>query len=876
MCNAKPESVDGNAKPENAAYTAIVPPKVHGMIDGNANHNSIATWPPPLTYVRIENAMEKGEAIHTIDRMAALAEMTVIRSAKNVNLSYLSTAEIGDYLVRRNTSLYNKDNVGPQYFDLIGELSDVMADIDDLLRRGSESLSVYEGKTLEDLNEYAKELRKKIADTSQNNVPSLVVASTMDMEFAHRAGYEGREIPFDDTSAFQAWKEQIANTETAVISNPLRLFPLFSYDPRRYRYFGKSREPRPHNHGIWSDPFSRIVGCKDSDSKNRKIWLGFCMNPQFGFRPFDELCEHLPHFYKKCMDDNIPILAHCAPEGVTTHEATFYRDFDNDNIRKRIKENEKRHDMLKKRLPTSPGDVHRSSRYRGIESVVRDADLNHFYMNYGHPRNWIPVLEYFPKLHLCLSGFGGNSEWQHKTMREWAKSDICKDKKCEECERKNVGRKCVYAEDAKLPTRQWIRCIIKLIGKYNDVYTDISGLNIYNDDVRSGLDKLLRMVHSGHEGCKHLRDKLIFGSDWYFTYLTDVSMGNSSVPHNYNNYCRKFKALFSEVDDTGKFWERVSLINPWSFYALSDGDDENKNRIKKMYTELTKLVKNNETQTTMLDDMYNKVFNGDGGLIKYVSGKKVSSSNNDDSVAETQRPNVKDDDKDLAPFIVQLEEGRFGGGLNVLIIVGFSKPKEDGNVFAIAARTLREEHLMVGDNVKIIFTSDYNTDSIKNAVWSNNQISTFGSFVKSQSELKSKIDAAFGVNGIDKFVYFGHSGKHIYVFKNGSIDHNFFWSLKFNKRAEVFILGCNAGRHFGDTPSLAQRIACVAGGTGETPDAVFAFTSGALGTKELDRIYRSGRPTGDEFKTEFSNKDKLYYFGDNGDGLKEFNCNEEQ
>ena len=858
-------SVSDNSVPADSISQGAPVIKIYGMIDAHAHHNSLVTWPAPLRYVQIDKATESDEKIHIIDAMTAQARMVTIRTGEDVDIRHLLTADIGDFIVKLNTSMYNENNSGFLHFNLI-KLSEIRRERKELLRMGGEK------KRLEYLEEEERALRENMTYADRTSIPSLVIASTMDMEFAHYAGYDGTIIPCDATSVFQGWKVQVADTEMVVESNPFRFFPFFSYDPRRYRY-------SEMNEGCekWNSPFAYIVGSNDSESKIHKIWLGFCMNPQLGFRPFDEFCEHLPHFYKKCMDDNIPILAHCAPEGVTTHDANSYKRFDISKISERIEKDEKRCKMIiEKKLSTYQNDTIRSGMYRGIEKVVNDAELNHIYMNYGHPRNWIPVLEYFPKLHLCLSGFGGNSEWQHETMREWAKSDICKDKKCEECKRKNAGRKCVYAEDAKLPTRQWIRCIIKLIGKYNDVYTDISGLNIYNDDVRSGLDKLLRMVHSGHEGCKHLRDKLIFGSDWYFTYLTDVSMGNSSVPHNYNNYCRKFKALFSEVDDTGKFWERVSLINPWSFYALSDGDDENKNRIKKMYTELTKLVKNNETQTTMLDDMYNKVFNGDGGLIKYVSGKKVSSSNNDDSVAETQRPNVKDDDKDLAPFIVQLEEGRFGGGLNVLIIVGFSKPKEDGNVFAIAARTLREEHLMVGDNVKIIFTSDYNTDSIKNAVWSNNQISTFGSFVKSQSELKSKIDAAFGVNGIDKFVYFGHSGKHIYVFKNGSIDHNFFWSLKFNKRAEVFILGCNAGRHFGDTPSLAQRIACVAGGTGETPDAVFAFTSGALGTKELDRIYRSGRPTGDEFKTEFSNKDKLYYFGDNGDGLKEFNCNEEQ
>jgi len=607
-------SVSDNSVPADSISQGAPVIKIYGMIDAHAHHNSLVTWPAPLRYVQIDKATESDEKIHIIDAMTAQARMVTIRTGEDVDIRHLLTADIGDFIVKLNTSMYNENNSGFLHFNLI-KLSEIRRERKELLRMGGEK------KRLEYLEEEERALRENMTYADRTSIPSLVIASTMDMEFAHYAGYDGTIIPCDATSVFQGWKVQVADTEMVVESNPFRFFPFFSYDPRRYRY-------SEMNEGCekWNSPFAYIVGSNDSESKIHKIWLGFCMNPQLGFRPFDEFCEHLPHFYKKCMDDNIPILAHCAPEGVTTHDANSYKRFDISKISERIEKDEKRCKMIiEKKLSTYQNDTIRSGMYRGIEKVVNDAELNHIYMNYGHPRNWIPVLEYFPKLHLCLSGFGGNSEWQHETMREWAKSDICKDKKCEECKRKNAGRKCVYAEDAKLPTRQWIRCIIKLIGKYNDVYTDISGLNIYNDDVRSGLDKLLRMVHSGHEGCKHLRDKLIFGSDWYFTYLTDVSMGNSSVPHNYNNYCRKFKALFSEVDDTGKFWERVSLINPWFFYTLSDGDDENKNKIKKMYTELTKLVKNNEKHTTMLNDMYNKVFNGDGGLIKYVSSRKEGS-----------------------------------------------------------------------------------------------------------------------------------------------------------------------------------------------------------------------------------------------------------
>jgi len=273
--------------------------------------------------------------------------------------------------------------------------------------------------------------------------------------------------------------------------------------------------------------------------------------PPLGFRPFDEFCEHLPRFYKECEDKEIPILAHCVPGGITAYEADYYPD----KTDERIDKNKERHDMIRKEgLSTCQSATLCSCMYYGDEHVIVDDkydDLDYFYRNYGHPRNWIPVLEYFPNLRLCLSGFGGNSEWQ---MADWSDND------------------------APLPTRQWIRCIIELTAKYNNVYADVSGLNIYDEKIRNGLLEMLKLIQDDeNDEFRHLRNKLIFGTDWYLTYLTDVANGGTGVNgwedvrHSYSSYCREFKNLFYAADKEGKgkLWERVSLINPRSFYAMS-------------------------------------------------------------------------------------------------------------------------------------------------------------------------------------------------------------------------------------------------------------------------------------------------------------------
>jgi hypothetical protein len=270
-------------------------------------------------------------------------------------------------------------------------------------------------------------------------------------------------------------------------------------------------------------------------------------------------------FYKKCEDNNIPILAHCAPEGIVAHgaESKKYREFNVNMLNARLNKSKER------------GKKYCTNHYSGKERAIDNNHLDYFYKNYGHPRNWIPVLEHCPKLRLCLAGFGGNGEWQDHEWRNEKMSKWAKAKRGE------------LEEIASLPS-QWIRCIIKLTAKYENVYADISGLNIGNPTIRDGVMKMLRLIQDNFEEFGHLKHKLIFGSGWYLT------------EHNYIGYCHNNKKFFREVEakvndelervakgktdnkiEPWKLWEYVSLINPWKFYVLDKTD-----RIKEIHDTL--------------------------------------------------------------------------------------------------------------------------------------------------------------------------------------------------------------------------------------------------------------------------------------------------
>jgi predicted TIM-barrel fold metal-dependent hydrolase len=562
----------GNIKSLNSKITADTARPIH-MIDANTYHCNVATWPVPLAYVLIENTSNETGSVHFIDKNVAISNSVYV---DGVNVNHRTTIDIGRFLVRLNSRMYNEENGRNICFMKdSNELSQIWEDIKKLLngRRRTDLKDKDELSQLSDLDRKERKLRKTMTDIYREDIPSFVIASTMDMEFAHIGGYRGefiyqhnKEIGQvfykkygqcsvylcdNDILTFQSWKRQISDVEAAVASHPSRLFPLFSYDPRRYRLSGPNDE-KILGWGTWKEPFARIVGHSDSIKDIKKIWLGFCMNPTLGFRPFDEFCEHLPKFYKECEKHNIPILTNCVPGGVTTYEAMYYPD----NVDERIDKNKERHSLiLKEGLSSCQNDKLCSCMYYGGQRVVDDKydGLNHFYMNYGHPRNWIPVLEYFPELHLCLAGFGGNSEWQLAD-----RSDT----------------------DTSLLTRQWIQGIIKLTARYKNVYADISGLNIYDTKIRNVFLKMLDLIQdNGNDEFKHLKDKLIFGSGWYLTYLTNVSDGGKNVRHSYINYCREFKHLFDNADKNGygELWERVSFINPWNFYTLSEDKIHQKN-----------------------------------------------------------------------------------------------------------------------------------------------------------------------------------------------------------------------------------------------------------------------------------------------------------
>lgn len=583
-----------------------------GIMDGHAHHNSGACCPMPLIYAQLEEGSIKIYPTTAWGlRTREFCEFTAaLQYKEGVRIQRLTTLDMGNHLATLNRqtfsnirhsmdfavnetrfikepiatpmiiatmdmeyahiagyegqTIYHEENGELFYFervysdkperegikrDLSHELLEnriIQIDEDSKL---SFIKKAFEDKTLlissvKDVSHEINEIITGIIDHGNSFVNYVIGDKPESKDVNSDLSNESTEKRIDQSMALKLrkWEFQCSETEAAAKKNPLHLLPLYFYDPRRFCKPSGTAFPKSKVYGAWDEIFNYIA----TESKPG-IWAGVKMYPPLGHKPLDELCEYLPDFYYRCEKEKIPILTHCSPGGMTTHEAGYYLNFDMKNgvlCRKRYLARQKQ--LMK--IASLTGKPASNAPCYPEEWGVNTGKFNrflydYFFKCYVHPEAWRPVLENFPDLHLCLAHFGGD-EWRRGPISEWNDT----------------------------PPSDWINSIVDLTKKYKNVYTDIScfnleenltGDNFEDKKVRHTLSKMFYWIRDRDE-YKHLRNKVIFGTDWYLTHLTRSDDGAK-----YDNYCRDFKKLIDQVDPT--FWVRFTLVNPWSCYSMSKG-----------------------------------------------------------------------------------------------------------------------------------------------------------------------------------------------------------------------------------------------------------------------------------------------------------------
>jgi predicted TIM-barrel fold metal-dependent hydrolase len=363
---------------------------------------------------------------------------------------------------------------------------------------------------------------------------SFAVILMMDMEYGWISGFDGLTIyqedetpwyyykrqnardpkekwqkaplPGENQKTFACWKKQLDETAAALRKNPLRIIGMYHYDPRRWNFPKSQKYDELRIKGAWSHPFNEIA-----TSSGKGLFIGFKMYPPLGYKPLDPRLPYLHDlkkdadcFYARCEREGIPILAHCSPGGIYTHELKLYREYDSGVPQYRIN-------------PSSSSSKPADASY--VSGDNQNIAMKYFWDNYVHPLEWRKVLQKFPKLRLCLAHFGGD---------EWKKG----------------------------PESDWITEIVALTKEYPNVYTDFACWDL--DYAKESFAQILK-----NRRYSHLRDKILFGTDWYMTLL--VLDGKS-----YKSFCEEFMEFFLELPDGKELWQRFTFINPFRFYGFFD------------------------------------------------------------------------------------------------------------------------------------------------------------------------------------------------------------------------------------------------------------------------------------------------------------------
>lgn len=277
-----------------------------------------------------------------------------------------------------------------------------------------------------------------------------------------------------------------------------RVFPFLSVDPRRPGILNFVKE---------------YVGPD-------KPFHGIKLYAPTGFSPTDPVLfggdADDDSLYRYCVDNGIPITAHCSPGGFGSFANAVHvkghiqvREGVAITVTDGIQGN-----INSDGICEVDGTVNFST---SIESSGMDAMVAERSRTLNHPEIWRMVLERFPDLYLNLAHFGGQED------------------------------ACLYAQNnnGAIPDyTPWTQRIAELMLEYPNVYTDLAcysdseAVQLFKDQV---YDEIL---------IEEVKSKIMYGSDYNILMLFEASLAD---------YVSDFKRIF------GEDFDKLSIDNPNRF-----------------------------------------------------------------------------------------------------------------------------------------------------------------------------------------------------------------------------------------------------------------------------------------------------------------------
>lgn len=214
-----------------------------------------------------------------------------------------------------------------------------------------------------------------------------------------------------------------------------------------------------------------------SDHINKDIgFQGIKIYPAYGYFPFDIRLEPV---WKWASDNNVPVMTHC------TRGGSFYLgSFDSVLNRGGFQP-----------VGINPASPAMTGINKRIKELVADTDKNLKKNNkvwcniFGHPENYIPVLEKYPKLKICLAHLGGADEVNRTVPISASHKSEPKD-----------------YPDYLLPN--WYTLVKDLMARFDNVFSDIS----YTLSDPYAMPVIIKDFRG-----TELIKKLMYGTDFYLT-----------------------------------------------------------------------------------------------------------------------------------------------------------------------------------------------------------------------------------------------------------------------------------------------------------------------------------------------------------------------
>lgn len=258
---------------------------------------------------------------------------------------------------------------------------------------------------------------------------------------------------------------------------PANFFPFLGIDPRH---------KAGHDLVAWARPnFENGVRHKLSN-KVYPFFSGIKLYPALGFFPFDPRLEELYAYAEK---NQLPVMTHCTRVG---------SQYIGSKIESLI--------PLQPAMITVANNVNVLQAKNSIEQRIQNFYNQGWVKNsklgmndracdlFGHPDNYIPLLEKFPNLKICLAHMGGSNE----ILDAPASGEL--------------------GEIRAIDSPGWFERISAMMKVYPNLYTDISyTLSDFAKTDSVLYNRVVAFLNTEDNNGKPLAERVLFGTDFFMT-----------------------------------------------------------------------------------------------------------------------------------------------------------------------------------------------------------------------------------------------------------------------------------------------------------------------------------------------------------------------